>query len=444
MLRTLGSLTPLFMSMGILLLGGGLLGTLLAVRMGVEGLRPEVIGMVMACYSVGFVFATLVSARIIQKVGHIRCFAGFAAMAACAALIHGLFFDPFIWAGMRITFGFAVAGLYMVTESWINDRTPREQRGRVLGFYVILTSVSLGSGQFLLGVWDVAGYQLFSLAGILMAAALIPVALTRVTSPEIIPTRRVGLRQLYGISPVALFTALGAGLINGGFFALGPVFAVGIGFSTNAVATFMGSAILGGLFLQYLIGRLSDRYDRRRVIMGVALLVSLFSVVIAVLEAPVLPMVIALAVFWGGLNFTIYALALALAHDFMGAEERVPASATLLLVHGTGMITGPLLLSPLMGWVGPQGLYMGFAVIAVTIAVYAWYRERVSEATSIENQEAYVAPPQVLAATPMTSVLDPFAEEPQLEFDFEEHDEAADFKDECITVSPAKDAQSEP
>jgi len=425
MFATLGSLSALFVSMGIMLLGGGLLGTLLAVRMGVEGMRPEVIGLVMACYSVGFVLGTLVCARIIQRVGHIRCFAAFAAVTACAALMHGLFFSAVTWALMRIAFGFAVAGLYMVTESWLNDRTPREFRGQVLGVYVITTSLALGSGQFLLNVWDVTGHQLFSLAAILMAAALVPVSLMKITSPELRETRRVGLKQLYNISPLATFTSFASGLINGGFFALGPVFAVGVGFSTTAVATFMGSAILGGLFLQYLIGRLSDRFDRRKVIMVVTTVVAMISLVIAVQDDPVLLVIIVLAVFWGGCHFTVYALSLALAHDFMDAEERVPASASLLLMHGVGMIIGPLVLSFLMGWMDEQGLFFGFAVISISIALFGWYRSRIGESIVVENQEAYVPSPQVLASTPMIAAMDPHDDELQMEFlfDFAEDEE---------------------
>ncbi|MCH8504160.1 MAG: MFS transporter [Ectothiorhodospiraceae bacterium] len=426
MLKTLASLGALFSSMGILLLGGGLLGTLLAVRMGVEGVPSEVIGLVMACYSVGFVLATLVCAGVIQKVGHIRCFAAFAAMAACSALIHGLFFDPYVWAAMRILFGFSVAGLYMVTESWLNDQTPREFRGRVLSFYVITTSLALGSGQFLLGLWDVSGSQWFSLAAILLAAALVPVSLAQVSSPEIKPTPRVGLRQLYHISPLATFTAFSSGIINGGFFALGPVFAVAIGFSTNAGATFMGSAILGGLFLQYLIGRMSDRFDRRRVIMVVTAVVAAISLGIALSEDAPLYAVVGMAVFWGGFNFTVYALGLALAHDFMDADERVPASATLLLLHGAGMITGPIVLSQVMGQLGAQALFMGFAVIASCIALYGWYRDRVGDTIAVEQQELYQSAPQTLVSTPMSMQLDPLADEQQLEFDFTFDDEAED------------------
>ncbi len=424
MIRTLASLGALFSSMGILLLGGGLLGTLLALRMGLEGVPSQIIGLVMACYSVGFVLATLVSARIIQAVGHIRCFAAFAALASVSALMHGLFFDPWLWAAMRILFGFSVASLYMVTESWLNDRTPREYRGQVLSFYVIVTSLALGSGQFLLGIWDVSGYQLFSLAAILLASALVPVALAQISSPEIRPTRRVGLRQLYDISPLGTYTAFASGIINGGFFALGPVFAAAIGFGANAVATFMGSAILGGLFLQYLIGRMSDRHDRRLVISIVTAVVALLSLAMAMIHAVPLWVVIVLAGLWGGFNFTVYALGLALAHDFMESDERVPASATLLLTHGVGMIIGPVVLAQVMGAFGEESLFFGFAVMAATVTVFGWYRARVGESILVEDQEQYQSAPQSLVSTPLSVALDPQAEDdPQLEFDFSPDEE---------------------
>ncbi len=419
MVPTLASLAALLISVGILLLGGGLLGTLLSVRLGVEGVSATVIGMVMACYSVGFVLGTLFCDRIIQKVGHIRVFAALAALAACAALAHGLYVDPWLWAGLRIMFGFAIAGLYMVAESWLNDRTPREIRGRMLGIYVVVTSAALGSGQFVLGLGDVTTHHLFSVAAMLLAAALIPVALARVPSPELEVTRRVTLRELYWISPLATVTALGAGMTNGAFFFLGPVFAVDVGFSAGEVGTFMGAAVLGGLFLQYLIGRLSDRYDRRRVIMATALLVSLLSVGMVMLQEQPVWAVTVLVIFWGGSNFTMYALSLALAHDFMAPKERVPASATLLLVHGIGMIIGPLALSGLMDVVGAHGLFLGIALVAVLIAFFGGYRDRVGQRIEVASQEPYQVSPQATHSTPYWTGLDPAADDAQLEFEFE-------------------------
>ncbi|RFA39001.1 MFS transporter [Alkalilimnicola ehrlichii] len=221
--RLLYPFIALLLSLAILLTGGGLLGTLMSVRMGVEGFPTQIIGIVMACYSVGFVLATLVCGKLIRIVGHIRTFAALSAVAASSTLVYPLIVDPIAWALMRGVFGFCLAGLYMLAESWLNDRTPREYRGQILAFYSITTYAALGGGQFLLNVWDVSGFQLFSLAAFLFALSLVPVALTRAPSPEIIEARPVGIRELYDISPLGLIGATCAGAIAGSFFAMGPI-----------------------------------------------------------------------------------------------------------------------------------------------------------------------------------------------------------------------------
>ena len=426
MVGTLASLTALFASLAILLLGGGLLGTLLAVRMATEGWSSSVIGIVMAGYPLGFVLATLWSRRLIETVGHIRSFAAFAAIAACTALLHGLFFNVPVWIAMRIAFGFSLASLYMITESWLNDRTPREFRGQVLATYGITTSVSLGLGQFLLNAWDVSGYQLFSLAAILLAAGLVPVSVMRIHSPEIVVRKRVSLRELHAISPLGMVGAGAAGLINGSFFALGPVFALLEGFSAREVATFMGAAVLGGLLIQWGIGHFSDRYDRRRLIVLIGLLVAGVSGMIAMFGGVSRLVLIGFAVVWGGMAFSLYSLSLALANDFMEPEERVPAGATLLLMHGIGMILGPLIMSGLMEPLGAGGLFWGIGAVSLLLAFFGQYRHRVGERIVVAEQEAFVPVGQ---PTPLSAELDPRAEI-QLEFDFEfpesESDENAD------------------
>ncbi len=418
MTRTLASLTALLGSVGILLLGAGLLGTLLSVRLGQEGVAATTIGLVMACYSVGFVLATLFCGQLIQRVGHIRTFAAMAAVAACCALAHGLYVNEWLWAGLRVVFGFALAGLYMVTESWLNDRSPREIRGRVLSIYVIVTSMALGGGQLLLGLGDVGAHHLFSVAAMLLAAALIPVALARAGSPEVVPAGRLGLWTLYTISPLATVTSLGAGVINGAFFALGPAFAVLVGFGAGAAGRFMAAAILGGLLLQYLIGRLSDSHDRRRVVIATGVGVAVTSVAIALVYWHSLAVLVGLAMVWGGSNFALYALALSLVHDFTAPEERGPAGATLLLVHGLGMIAGPILLAQLMAVLGAPGLFVGIAVVAMLIALFGYYRNRVGDAIDVATQERYRVMPQATVGSGYWTTLDGAGEDRQLEFDF--------------------------
>lgn len=421
MFRLLLLFVALLCSLAVLLTGSGLLGTLLAVRMGVEGLPPRVIGSVMACYSIGFVVATLVCERIIQKVGHIRAFAAFAAIAAGSTLVYPLFVNAWVWGAMRGVFGFSLAGLYMLAESWFNDRTPREYRAQMLAFYAITTYAGQGGGQFLLNLYPVTGYELFSIAAFLFAVALVPVALTRAPSPQIVQARPVGLGRLYDISPLGLAGSASAGMINGAFMAMGPVFAQGVGFSLASVSVLMGGTVLGGLLLQWPLGKLADLYDRRWTMFWVAVSVALCSTVIAVFAGDSLSTVVVLAVLWGGFAFTIYPLSVAIANDFVAPDELVGLAAGLLMVHGVGMIIGPLGAAALMETIGPVGLFWGVAAVAGSLALFAYYRHQVGTPIVAEEQTGFRSMP--VTSTAHVAVLDPRSDEHQLEFDFGHDDE---------------------
>lgn len=353
MIRLAHSFGALLTSLVVLLLGSGLAGTLVALRMELEQFATTTIGLVMACYSLGYVLATLWFGRIIVRVGHIRSFAILASSAAGSTLVFSLFIDPVVWAVMRGIFGFSIAGLYMVTESWLNGRTPREYRGRMLAFYGISTYAAMGGGQFLVNLWPVEGFELFALATLLLGLSLIPVSLTRAPTPEVIETRPVPLRRLWRISPLGTMGSLCAGIVLGAFLALGPVFGRQVGLSVGEVSVLMGASLLGGLLLQWPVGGLSDRYGRRLSIVMVAIGLTIASWLLPLLGPGSDLLLVLLAVLWGGLAFTIYPLSLAMTNDHIEPEELIGAGAGLLLMHGVGLIVGPILLSQLMAWQGP-------------------------------------------------------------------------------------------
>lgn len=419
MTRLLYPFLALLISLSVMLLGSGLLGTLLAVRMEVERFATETIGLVMACYSVGYVMASLWFGRVLVRVGHIRAFAILAALAAASTLVYPVVIDPIPWALMRMMLGFSVAGLYMVAESWLNSRTPREYRGRVLAFYGIATYAALGGGQFLLNLWPVEGFHLFSLSAFLLATSLIPVALTRAPSPELIEPHPVGVRRLYQLSPLGSVGSLAAGIIAGGFMAMGPVFGRQVGLSIVGVSVLMGAGVLGGLLFQWPLGRLSDRYSRRLMIVGVAAGVAAASVALIFVTPRSQLALIGLAAVWGGLAFSLYPLCLALTNDFIRPEELIGAGAGLLLMHGVGMIVGPVVLGNLMAWLGAGSLFGAIAVVAIVLAVFGYWRQQVGETMPVEEQGEYVAMP---STTPFAAVLDPRAEDPQLELPFDDTD----------------------
>lgn len=421
MRHTIAPFVALFCSFGLLLTGGGMLGTLLGIRMTLEWFPTQVIGIVTACYSVGFILATQVCGRLIARVGHIRAFAGLSAVAASSTLAYPLMVDAVLWGAMRVVYGFSVAGLYMVVESWLNDRTPRQFRGQVFGVYSVVTYVGLGGGQFLILMGDPQGFELFSLSAMLIALALVPVTIARTTSPELIQVRTVRLRELYRISPLGLVGAGLAGAVNGAFLGMAPVYAKGVAFSSDAIAMLMGTTIVGGFLLQYPIGRLSDLYSRRRVIAAVAFAVALVSGLIVAATGVSNTAVIGLCVLWGGLAFTLYPLAVSLTNDFVAPSQVLGASAGLLLVHGMGMVVGPVSASLLMGQVGPAGLFWTIATVAVALMLFAWFRERVGPPVLAETSTSYQNAPR---NTPYGSALDPRYDEVQMEFDFEPREEA--------------------
>lgn len=414
---TISPFVALFASLWLLLTGGGLLGTLLSVRMTLEWFPTPVIGLVAACYSVGFVVATRVCGRTIARVGHIRSFAAFAAIAASTTLVYPMLVEPVLWGAMRVFYGFSMAGLYIVTESWLNDRTPREYRGQVLGVYSIVLYGGMGGGQFLLMVGEPGGFELFSLAAMLIALALVPVTVVRTSSPELLELRPVRLRDLYAASPLGLAGAAMAGVINGAFLSMAPVFAQGAGFSRSDIAILMGLTIVGGFLLQWPIGRLSDLYNRRGVIGLVSLAVALVSAAIILATGRSDSVVIGLAVLWGGLAFTIYPIAVSLTNDYVEPAQTLGASAGMLLVHGCGMIAGPIIAAGLMGLTGPGGLFWTIMWAALGLAMLAWFRQRVGPPLEV----AEVSPYRAMASgtgTAYASALDPNLLENQLELDF--------------------------
>ncbi|AGM41321.1 Putative permease of the major facilitator superfamily MFS1 [Spiribacter salinus M19-40] len=412
MQHTLSPFITLFTSIGLLLIGNGLLGTLLGVRMSEEAFATEVIGVVTACYSVGFVLATRVCPGVIVRSGHIRSFAAFAALAAISTLAYPLLINPWAWAGMRLLYGFSLAGLYMVTESWLNDRTPTERRGQVLGVYSIITYVGLGGGQFLLLVGRPGGFELFSLAAMLIALAVVPLSITRISSPELPLTGRIPLRDLLAASPLGLVGSALSGTIAASFLYLAPVYARDSGFSDTGIALLMGLSILGGFLLQWPIGHLSDRFNRRDVMMGVSLAVALTSLGIVYATGRSETAVVMMAVLWGGLAFTLYPIAVSLANDFLDPSQFLAASAGLLLVHGLGMIAGPLIATQLMALIGPSGLFWMLAGAGLVLAGFAWLRQRVGPPIPVGEPSTYrVVPRESVYA----GGLDPRFEDLQLE-----------------------------
>lgn len=417
--QVFAALLPLLLSVGILVLGNGLFGTLLAVRMDLEGFPVGEIGLILASYSVGFIGGTMIGPRLIERVGHIRAFAALAALAAASPLVHAMVVDEVVWAALRVLSGFCMACLFTIVESWINTRAANAVRGQVLSAYMTVNYLSYGGSQSLLTVMDPAGYQLFSLVAILVALSLIPLALGRVESPSSVAGARLHLSGLMRISPLGVAACFGAGMINGAFGNLGPVYARAIDPDVAWVGQFMMLVVLSGFVLQFPMGKLSDRLDRRSVFLGTAVGITAVSAGLAALGEVPLAFVLPLLCLYGGLAYSVYPIGVAHANDFMRPEELVPASAGLLLVFGIGSVAGPVLASRVMAWTGPSGLFAYIAAVGALLSLFTLRRMSVRQAKPLEEQGTFVALP--VTSTPVALELSPRAEpedDGQLSFDF--------------------------
>ena len=266
MASALASFVALFAAVFFLLMGTGLLGTLLSLRMAISGLSAQVTGWVMAAYFAGLVIGSFTCQRLVQRVGHVRSFAAFAAVTTATVMLHGLYFSAFFWGILRFLTGITSMGLYMVIESWLNECAEAHTRGRVFSIYMVLGYLGMGTGQLLLNAGDVRGQELFLITGIFLALCLVPVAVTSSVHPKMSKTVSFNLADLMQRAPLGMLGCLSAGLINGAFYALGPVFSNQIGLTDAQVAWFMTSTIFGGLILQWPVGALSDRFDRTLVL----------------------------------------------------------------------------------------------------------------------------------------------------------------------------------
>jgi MFS family permease len=407
MLRTIVSIYSLLVAVAILLLGSGFLGTVVALRAGVEAFPTAIIGLVMAGFFIGYVVGSYLCPHIVRSFGHIRSFSAFAAIGCASVILHGLWIDPFVWIGLRMLTGVCMLGMYLVIESWLSGLATNRTRGGLFAVYMTINLLALGSGQYLLLIYGVTDVAPFALSALFFALALVPIALTRMPQPTPVVAARLGIRQLYATSPLGATGALISGLVGGAFWGMGPVFALEAGFSEAGIALFMSGVIYGGALLQWPLGHLSDNHDRRMVMLGVSLAGGLAAAAVFLLVKLHPNLSFVAAVLFGGCAFSIYSLSVAHANDHADAEHVLETSRGLLLLSGIGASIGPMLAGLLMGWAGAGSLMAYFALLLTLLAAFTWFRRKVGLQLSSAQQGEFV-----MMARTSTEVLelDPRAE----------------------------------
>jgi MFS family permease len=376
--------------LGVLLVGVGLLGTLLGVRAAIEPFGNLQTGLIMAGYYGGYLVGTLFAPQLVRNVGHIRAFAAFAAVGASCALAFGLLVEPWTWLLLRVLSGACVVGVYMVVESWLNEQSAGPARGRIFAIYMTSTLFALAAGQFLLLAEDPSGLPLFALSAILMSLGLVPIAVTRVTEPRMDVAATVSLAQLFRISPLGAAGALGAGAVNGMFWGMAPVFGQRLALDEGQIATLMSATILGGALLQWPIGHLSDLLDRRPVLVSASFATAGLAMVAGMIAVEGRPGLIPAAFFYGGLMFSLYGLSVAHTNDRLDRGQVLEATRGLLFIYGVGASAGPIMAGIAMWEAGPVGLPVLSAATAALLGLFGTYRMLRAESPPREEQTEFV------------------------------------------------------
>lgn len=404
MIRTFAPITALLASVFILFLGNGLQGTVLPIRGYSEAFSSMELGVLGAVYYAGFTLGCLICPMAIKRAGHIRAFAVFTTVASSSAILHAMIVDPLAWFAFRGLTGLCFAGIFMVIESWLNDKGTNENRGQLLSIYQIVQFTALTGGQLLLNLANPDGFELFAVITVLISLSIVPVSLTTASAPAPVHQVRLRIRWLYTISPVGVVGCLAVGLANGAFWTLAPVFAQRSLLSVSEIAYFMGAAIIGGAALQWPIGHLSDRFDRRFVIVGAAAAAALAGLGMGFFGGRSDNWLMVLSIAFGGCAFPLYSLCIAHANDMVEPEDRIDVSSGLLLVFGVGAVIGPFAASAAMEATSHRSLFLYTAAVHTAAAVFATYRTRQRDAVAPDDRDDFVG---VTPSSPALFEIDP-------------------------------------
>jgi len=405
-MAAIASVGALLLSVALLLTGDGLQGTLLPVRASIESFSPLSIGMLGASYYIGFVAGCLMAPRLIARVGHIRLFTAVVAVASVVPLLHALLVTPAFWWALRGLSGLCMASLYLIIESWLNERATSENRGTVFTTYTTVNFSVITLGQLLILADDPARFPLYALASILVS---VPVALSLSPQPAQASTARLSFGRLFRISPVGATGCVTVGLANGAFWAVGPAFVLQSGLRVSDVALFMSATVVGGALSQWPFGRLSDRIDRRVMLMISCAAASASGVAIVLAGLFVPSLVIPAGFLFGVFSFPVYALSVAHANDVARGADFVAMAGGLLMTNGIASVIGPLLASAAMQAVGGAGLFVFTAAVHAVMALFTFYRMQRRAAPSADEKTGFVPMP---AQAPRWADIDPRVEPP--------------------------------
>jgi len=426
MIKIIKNSWALFTGFGIIVISHGFQGNLLGIRSVIENFDFIVTGIMMSAYFVGFFIGATVVPKLVTKVGHIRVFAAFASMASLSSLIHVLFVDPYVWILARFLTGFSMIGIFIIVESWLNDRANNKTRGKVLSLYMLITYVGMALGNFLLNVSDPKYYAPFILISLLFSIALIPILLTKRKPPKFRKNSSIKIKELFKISPFGTVSMFCTGFIFAPIFSLLSVYSVTMKLSIFETSLLLVGVMLAGALFQWPIGSLSDKYDRRKIVIGSSLAAIIFSLsaIFASGAGNSLPnlfiestvsfnyfstpidktKLFIFIILLAGVTLPLFSLNLALVNDYIPKEKFVAAGGGLNIIFGLGAMAGPIMCSILMHFLGPNGFFVHLLIFLFVIIIFGFYR---LGQRKIENNPESTFTPLPTTITPLGIELDP-------------------------------------
>jgi MFS family permease len=391
----------LVVATSVVQLATGFFGTFISLRVAVEGF--DFPGLVLSAYFAGFTLGALKGNRIIERIGHIRAYAAFAALVVAAVSIMPLFVGSFAWVILRAVVGFGCAGIFVATESWLTAKAAPSQRGRIFSIYMVGTFLALAIGQLLIARVDIKAAGSFNAIVALFAVALVMVAGTRAEAPRMSEVPVLPYGVLARSAPIAVVGCVVSGLVSGAFYSLVPAWMEGQGTTRETIALFMLVAVLGGLVFQIPVGRLSDKFDRRLVLAFLSIGFAVTAFVMVMLPRS-LWTIFPAATLLGGFMSTLYPVCVAHAHDRMPADRVLAVSGRLILISGVGSTVGPLVGAVIMQRFKIDGVFYFMAATVLVLAVVAFFRILVRQ-----RPEHLDAPFEILAPHAGPLAHDPFA-----------------------------------
>lgn len=398
------SLWILLVSVAMLCLGHGLSGSLISLAANQAEFRTDITGFVMAGYSAGLLVSAVLTPRLVRNVGHVRTFAGLASTASTAVLLFPLWVDPAFWFLLRVISGLCVSGMFIVCESWLSAASTNRNRGQMLSLYMIVTYGALGLGQLLLIVGDDSGFVRFILISCLLSMALVPLILLPSEAPSVEGARHITVKEIWRASPLAVVGVLACGLGQSALFALGVVFGLAKGLPLVSVSIMMALPPLGVILSQYPIGWISDRFDRRTIIMLLSFLAALICAVTMAGGYYLSRLTfISLVTAFGVISLPIYSLVVAHANDHLEKDQVLGASAKLVMLYGVGSMIGPVLVGNVMSRIGGDGFLIYMIAVHMALGGFALWRRQVRpEHLKVHGKE-------VMTVSPVTSPTGPQA-----------------------------------